>query len=167
MVKSQDSLLQTIGALAAARNLREVALVVRQSARRLVGADGVSFVMREQDQCHYIDEDAISPLWKGKRFPLETCISGWVMLHAQIAVIPDIYVDTRVPQEAYRPTFVKSLVMVPVPQEKPVAAIGAYWAKTHEATWNEQYTLQALANAAGVALTNMQLYAELSARASS
>jgi hypothetical protein len=32
----------------------------------------------------------------------------------------------------------------------------------HEASWGEQYVLQALANAAGVALQNMRLYAELS-----
>jgi hypothetical protein len=32
------------------------------------------------------------------------------MLHAQIALIPDIYADSRVPHDAYRPIFVKSLV---------------------------------------------------------
>jgi GAF domain-containing protein len=79
-----------------------------------------------------------------------------------LAILPDIYADARVPHDAYRPTFVKGLVMVPVPQERPIAAIGAYWQSHHEATWTEQYTLQALANAAGVALTNMKLYAQLS-----
>jgi putative two-component system response regulator len=84
-------------------------------------------------------------------------------LHGEIAVIPDIYSDARIPHAAYRPTFVKSLAMVPVPQNNPVAAIGAYWSQMHEASWGEQYVLQALANAAGVALQNMRLYAELSA----
>jgi hypothetical protein len=42
------------------------------------------------------------------------------MLNRQIAVVPDIYEDARIPHEAYRPTFVKSLVMVPVLQEEPV-----------------------------------------------
>jgi hypothetical protein len=68
--------------------------------RRLVGADGVRFVLREGECCHYVDEDAIAPLWKGNRFPLEACISGWVMLHAQIALIADLYADPRVPHEA-------------------------------------------------------------------
>ena len=35
------------------------------------------------------------------------------------------------PLDAYRPTFVKSLVMTPVRLEDPVAAIGAYWATAH------------------------------------
>ena len=25
----------------------------------------------------YADEDAIGKLWKGQRFPMSTCISGW------------------------------------------------------------------------------------------
>ncbi len=157
-----DPLLQTIGELASATTLEAVALAVRLRARALVKADGVTFVLRENDSCYYLDEDAIAPLWKGSRFPMTSCISGWVILHGEIAVIPDIYSDARIPHAAYRPTFVKSLAMVPVPQNKPVAAIGAYWSQTHEASWGEQYVLQALANAAGVALQNMRLYAELS-----
>ena len=160
-ILAMDSLLRTIGELACAVSIEDVALAVRSRARALVKADGVTFVLREQDNCFYLDEDAIAPLWKGSRFPLETCISGWVILHGQIAVIPDIYADARIPHAAYRPTFVKSLAMVPVPQGQPVGAIGAYWSRVHEASWGEQYVLQALANAAGVALQNMRLYAEL------
>jgi two-component system, chemotaxis family, CheB/CheR fusion protein len=165
MNRSPDALTQTISALASARSQDDVATVVRNSARGLVGADGVTFVLRSGDECYYVDEDAIAPLWKGSRFPLNACISGWVMLHAQIVVIRDIYADSRIPHDAYRPTFVRSLAMVPVPQTNPVACIGAYWAQPHDATWSEQYTLQALANAAGVALTNMKLYEELRASA--
>jgi GAF domain-containing protein len=156
-----DPLLHAIGELASADTLEGVTRIVRRCARSLSHADGVTFVLRERDHCYYAEEDAISPLWKGSRFPLEMCISGWVMLHKQIAVIPDIYADARVPHEAYRPTFVKSLVMIPVPQDAPIAAIGAYWASGRTASWQEQYTLQALANAAGVALKNMRLYQEL------
>jgi signal transduction histidine kinase/CheY-like chemotaxis protein len=83
------------------------------------------------------------------------------MLNRQIVVVPDIYADARIPHEAYRPTFVKSLVMVPVRQEDPMAAIGAYWAQRHEATWEEQRVLQAIANAAALALRNVELDAEL------
>src|SRR5262249_14492501 len=101
------------------------------------------------------------PLWKGSRFPLQTCISGWSMLNRQIAVIPDIYQDPRIPHEVYRPTFVKSLVMVPVRQDEPIGAIGAYWAQPHEATAEAQLVLQALANAAALALHNIELDADL------
>jgi len=50
---------------------------------------------------------------------------------------------------------------VPVRHEDPIAAIGAYWAQPHEATAGEQQVLQALANAAALALSNIELYADL------
>ncbi len=156
-----DSLLETVTALASARTLDDVTRIVRNSARALTQADGVTFVLREDGNCYYADEEAIGPLWKGSRFPLQSCISGWAMLNRQTAVVPDIYEDARIPHETYRPTFVKSLVMVPVRQEDPVAAIGAYWAQRHEATSEEQRVLQAIANAAALALRNVELDGEL------
>jgi two-component system CheB/CheR fusion protein len=38
-------------------------------------------------------------------------------------------VDPRIPLDAYRPTFVRSLLVVPVGGPEPVAAIGAYWSE--------------------------------------
>jgi signal transduction histidine kinase len=156
-----DSLLETVTALASARTVDEVTRIVRSCARELTKADGVTFVLREDDNCFYADEEAIGPLWKGSRFPLHSCISGWAMLNRQIAVVPDIYADARIPHAAYRPTFVKSLVMVPVRHEDPIAAIGAYWAQSHEATPAEQQVLQSLANAAALALSNIELFGSL------
>jgi len=150
--------------LSLARTLATVQAIVRREARELTGADGATFVLREGDKCFYADENAIAPLWKGQRFPLSACISGWAMLNGQTAVIEDIYSDSRVPAEPYRPTFVKSLVMVPVRTEKPIAAIGNYWAKRHRATPGEIELLQALANTTAVALENVQLYTELENR---
>lgn len=108
----------------------------------------------------YADEDAISPLWKGHRFPMTDCISGWAMLNKECAVTEDIYADSRIPQDAYRPTFVKSLAMVPIPTSVPVGAIGNYWAR-HRATDGEVKLLRALAELTSVAMENVQLYAEL------
>jgi len=78
-------------------------------------------------------------------------------------VIPDIYSDDRIPYDAYRPTFVKSLLMVPVRRDDPIAAIGAYWAAHHAATPVEIGMLQSLADAAALALHNVQLDANLKA----
>ena len=78
-----------------ARELDGVMEIVRRAARELTGADGASFVLRDQDQCYYADENAIAPLWKGMRFPMDICVSGWVMLNRQPAVIEDIYSDPR------------------------------------------------------------------------
>ena len=159
----RDPLLDAVSALASARDEASVCEIVRKAARELVQSDGVTFVFKQGNFCYYADEDAIAPLWKGKRFPIETCISGWAMLNKQHVVVPDIYADERIPHDAYRTTFVKSLVMVPVRRENPIAAIGAYWASYHAATPAEIGVLQSLGDAAALALSNVQLDAELKA----
>ncbi|MBN9063090.1 MAG: HD domain-containing protein [Rhizobiales bacterium] len=147
--------------LASARGVDEIIAAVRESARSLSGADGVTFVLRDNGMCHYADEDAISPLWKGQRFPMESCISGWAMLNRQPVVIEDIYADDRIPHAAYRPTFVRSLVMTPVREEDPVGAIGAYWARRHRPSDRAIAALQRIANSAAVAMTNVMLFNSL------
>lgn len=83
-----QSLVAAVAALAAARHLDDVTRIVRQAARALTHADGVTFVLREGTDCYDADEKAIAPLWEGKRFPMDSRISG----------------------HAYRPTFIKSVL---------------------------------------------------------
>ena len=137
---------------------------IAELARDLIGADGATVVLRDGDHCYYADENAISPLWKGRRFPMSACISGWVMLNKMPAVIPDIYFDIRIPTDAYRATFVKSLAMVPVRRSAPIAAIGNYWADRHEPTKQDVGTLQVLADAVAFALEDENLYSEFRAQ---
>lgn len=159
-----NRLIDIVQELSLARHLDDVTAIVRHAARNLVGADGATFVLKDGPNCYYKDEDAIAPLWKGRRFPLETCISGWAMLNREPAVIPDIYLDDRIPHAAYRPTFVKSLVMVPIRTKNPIGAIGTYWQTERLASAEEVRLLQALADSTSVALENVQIYAELEAR---
>jgi signal transduction histidine kinase len=135
--------------------------IVRRSARALVKADGATFVLRDGDKCFYAEEHAIEPLWKGQRFPLQACVSGWSMLNRQAAVIEDIYRDPRVPHDAYRPTFVKSLVMTPIRTVAPIGAIGVYWAKVHKATAEEIELLRALADSTSIAIEAADVFANL------
>jgi signal transduction histidine kinase len=137
---------------------------VRQAARRLSQADGATFVLRDGDQCHYVDEDAIGPLWRGKRFPMTSCISGWAMLNRRPAAIPDIYKDERIPIDAYRPTFVRSLVMVPIRTEAPIGAIGTYWAQRREISGEEVALIQLLADSTALAVEKVQFLVELERR---
>ena len=146
-----------IAQLREAERLEDVQRIVRTSARWLVRADGATFVLRDGDQCYYADEDAMSPLWKGQRFPLTECISGWAMLHGEVALVPDIRTDPRIPQAAYRPTFVRSLVIVPIKPEDAVGAIGAYWATLHRASEGEVASLSHLAEGAAEALSRFAL----------
>lgn len=159
-----ERLVVAVQELSLARDLDTVMHIVRTVARELTGADGATFILRDRDFCFYADENAISPLWKGSRFPIHTCISGWAMLNRKAAIIEDIYVDDRIPIDAYRPTFVKSLAMVPIRTINPIGAIGNYWANQHLPTPEEVTLLQSLADITAVTLENVQVYAELEQR---
>lgn len=157
-------LIQTIQRLSFARTAAEVQAEIRKEARDLLKADGVTFVLRREDAVCYVDEDAIAPLWKGREFPIDRCVSGWAILHRQPAVVPDVYADDRIPVDVYRPTFVKSLMMAPIRHDEPVGAIGVYWAHVHEATAPELVCLQALAESTGLALLNIEQRRQLEER---
>lgn len=151
------TLIEMIESLSTTRTINEVADVVRSAARRILDADGVSFVMRDQDQCLYVDEDAIGPLWKGKRFPMDQCVAGRAMKSGRVIVCPDIYADPDMPHDAYRPTFVKSLVVAPVRPRDPLAAIGVYWARPFEPPREVLGKLQVIARATASALESGRL----------
>lgn len=163
-VDGMERLLEAVQELSLARSLPDIQRIVRSSARELTGCDGATFVLRDNNRCYYVDEDAIAPLWKGSRFHIEACISGWAMLNREAAIIPDIYRDPRIPQGIYRATFVKSLVMVPIRKLDPIGAIGNYWAHRHPPSEQEVRLLQALADSTSIAMENVQVYTELEQR---
>lgn len=156
-LRAMERLVMVVQELSLARTLDQITAIVRHAARELTGADGASFVLRDNGYCYYVDEEAIAPLWKGKRFPMEICVSGWAMLNRKPAIVEDIYDDPRVPSEAYRPTFVKSMAIVPIRSLDPVGAIGTYWATRRMPKPEEVKLLQALANSTSVAMENVWL----------
>jgi GAF domain-containing protein len=140
--------------LAGAESQATVIETVRETARGICKSDGITFVLRDDEMCHYVEEDAIGPLWKGQKFPLSACISGWAMLKNETAVIGDVFEDPRIPYDAYLPTFVKSLIMTPV-GERHVAAMGAYWQKRRTFTELEIATVKTFSAIVGKALSRL------------
>ena len=159
--RGMERLVEVVQELSQARDLPRIREIVRKAARELTGADGATFLLREGDYSYYADENAIGPLWKGQRFPLNGCIGGWTMLHREAVVIEDVLADARVPQDVYRPTFVRSLVMVPIRTANPVGAIGNYWSAPRQPRPEEVRLLQALADSTSVAMENVRLYTNL------
>jgi len=64
------SLIGAVEQLATADSVAAIIEIVRSTARQIAGADGITFVLRDGDLCHYVAEDAIAPLWKGLKFPM-------------------------------------------------------------------------------------------------
>lgn len=150
-------LVKAIQGLSVSTSMENIMEIVRVYARKLVNADGATFILREGNLCYYADENAVSTLWKGQRFPMTECISGWAMLNRQSVVIEDIYADSRIPVEPYKKTFVKSLAIAPIRLHDPLGAIGAYWGSNYSPTEIEIQLLNTLADAAAKAVENIQL----------
>jgi diguanylate cyclase (GGDEF)-like protein len=156
-----NALAESAQDLSHATTMKDVQRVVPTAARSLTGADGATLVLRDDDECLYVAEDAIEPLWKGTRLPLSACISGWAMLNGRPAAIEDVYADERVSHDAYRPTFVKSLLTVPIVAHESLGAIGMYWAQPHQATVFDIALARALAASTAVALEHLRMGEQL------
>lgn|SRR5512139_1142665 len=145
----RDRLLALVGDLASALSVERLIMSLRGSARSVAGADGITVVRREGDRVRYVAEDAVSSLWEGQSFSVEQCISGLAMIENRPIVIPDVYVDSRVPIDAYQRTFVRSMAMFPIGRSAPTLAMGAYWAKAGMPDPEVIQLLASLARAAG------------------
>lgn len=164
LIENKSALQQITSAiqeLSLAKDITTVMKIVKKVAKNITGADGATFILREGDLCYYAEEEAIAPLWKGRRFQMSACISGWSMINKQAAIIEDVYRDSRIPTDAYKLTFVKSLAMVPIRTMDPVGAIGNYWAKKHLPTKQEIEILQSLADITAVSIENIKILEHL------
>jgi two-component system CheB/CheR fusion protein len=151
-----DALLLALQALSRCRSLESIGQSLCHSARQLTGADGAVLTLRDGDNCHFVSEDAVSPYWVGRRLPVSTSINGWVMQHRFPAIIPDIDQDARVPRVLRESGVMKSLAIFPAGNNQ-TAALGTYWHQRHDPSPEALYRLQALADAAAIALENAAL----------
>lgn len=161
---AMSRLVGVVQELSLARDLAGVTKIVKRAARELTNADGATFVLREGSTCFYVAEEAIAPLWKGRRFPLDQCVSGWSILNARPVAVEDVSRDERVPEAVDSATWVKSLAVAPIRTAAPMGAIGVYWSTCHACTADELMLLEALANTTAVAMENVQVYSELESR---
>lgn len=82
-----DILTGVVKKISLCRTESELISVIATAARELCNADGATFVLKEDNNCYYIEENAISPLWKGKKFPLESCVSGIAMTQKEVVCL--------------------------------------------------------------------------------
>ncbi|MBI4854582.1 MAG: GHKL domain-containing protein [Acidobacteria bacterium] len=160
-LRSMEKLVKTMQELSMADSLDQIMSIVKIAARELSVADGVSFVLREAEQCFYADESTISPLWKGKKLPLTDCIAGWSIINRSSTVIEDVYKDERIKKDLYKNTFVRSLLVIPVKTINPIGAIICYWANYHKPTIEKIKIIQALADITAITIENIRVYSIL------
>ncbi len=156
MATNDSALARAQHELDLATDLARIDRIVRAVGREVTGAPGVTFVLRDGDQCFSVDEDAISPLWRGQRFPVPHCLSGWAILHDETAIVTDVKADQRVSPDAYLSPSVRSVLMVPAGRPA-VGGIAAYWRVRWTPQPDEVRDLERLGGMVGVALGRVGL----------
>lgn len=95
--------------------------------RLALRAQGATLIRSVDAQCHYVGEDAISPLWLGSTFPQSGCVSGEALSVGAPIALHDIGAGLDWWHPAYEGTFVRALAIVPLAPETGLA-LGIYWA---------------------------------------
>ena len=73
------------------------------------------------------------------------------------AIIPDVRQDWRIGASLHADGFVRTLVVVPVRQDDPIGSLGAYWTQARQIGEEDVVALQAVADAAALAIASIQL----------
>jgi L-methionine (R)-S-oxide reductase len=66
----------TPDSISKATEMRHLQQIMRDEIRLLIAVDGVALILRNGAFCYYTAEDAIKPLWLGRKFLITTCING-------------------------------------------------------------------------------------------
>ncbi|TBY67060.1 hypothetical protein E0H46_19190 [Rhizobium leguminosarum bv. viciae] len=149
-------LLAAMESIATARTYEETLRRLNSAARGLLSADSAALIRQEGDVCLCVDEDAFNPLWVGRSFPIDACVSGLSITSNEKVIVHDISQDERTLNAIYQGTFVRAVSVVPL-SSPGLSAIGFYWAKPHTPTDTELEMVVVLGR---VASTTLSLLAE-------
>jgi diguanylate cyclase (GGDEF)-like protein len=147
--------------LSLSQNIEEISEIVLKEARDIAKSNGATFVLKEKDVCHYLDENSDFPLWKGQQFPIDKCICGVAMNQGFPLSIKDVALDSRIPMESYRTTLVKSLLITPILPSNSIGAIGNYWSEEHQPNEDTIHLLQTLSDLTAIAIEKNRLHVDL------
>ncbi|WP_443747345.1 sensor histidine kinase [Asticcacaulis solisilvae] len=160
---AMEQLVPVVEVLSHARTIDAVAGVVTDFARRIAESDGATFILREDgDMGHCVAESAETPQFTGRRFPLESGMTGRVILSGEPVIIGDINNHPWVKPGTYDPEVLTSLAIVPIRRTAPIGAVCIYWrGRSHVPTTEALGVLQALADVTSVAWENVRLVGDL------
>lgn len=160
---AMEQLVPVVESLTHARDIKTIADLISDFARRVAESDGATFVLREDSETgHCVAESAETPRWTGRHFPLADSLTGRVILSGQAVTIADINNHPWVKPGTFDPDILTSLAIVPIRRTKPIGSICLYWrGHEHVPAPEELAILQALADLTSVAWENVRLLADL------
>ncbi len=148
--RTNEHLMDIMDGLFLAREVNTVVAAVRKAVQDYMGADSATFNLCERK--------VITPMWRGREFPVDSYLTALVMITRQPAIIEDIRTDDRIPGDVRRPSFVKSLIMLPIRPCSPIGVIGAYWSVKYSSPSESVKILKSLGDIASFAIRNIQIY---------
>lgn len=162
MKKSSTNIfIESVQDLSKAKNEQQIQEIVMIATGEISGSNGVSFILRENDNCYFSNTHSDSPLLKGKRIPAKECLGGLAMLNRQTIVVADVFEDNRIDKNIYEPAIVKSLVYVPIQKDDPIGAIGMYWSNEYVPTGQQLEFIEALASLAASSIASVKTFVSL------
>ncbi|GAB6094526.1 hypothetical protein JCM14469_07780 [Desulfatiferula olefinivorans] len=121
--------------------------IVGHAARELLDSDRSS-CMLNGGACVSAPDESFDCVW----------ISDWVMTHGQAVDLGDISRDHPLTRGRDCPPDLTSLLVIPIGRPDAVGTLGAYWSSYHLPTREDRQILQALAEAALVALERIRVH---------
>ena len=140
------------------RDVPALARVITSAARELLGSDGATFLLRDGDDGQIVEQSAATKVWKGRRFPLTSTITGTAVLTGQPVIVADMEADPRIPGKGRTPDLIGSLLVVPIRVNAPLGAIAINWMQRRQPSEEDVAILQALADTTSVAWENVRLF---------
>ncbi|HSN18127.1 MAG TPA: ATP-binding protein [Gammaproteobacteria bacterium] len=159
-LRGLEHLVQVIQELPGCRDMEAVVTRLCRAARQMSGADAAVLSLKEGELCHVIGEDAVTPYWKGRRYPCKETVTGWVIEHGQPLVVDDMD-DPRVAAVSHRNSYVKSMAVVPLGKPEISGSLSALWRGRHRPTDDEVRLMGMLADAGTLAMENVRSHAAL------
>lgn len=153
--KTVDPLHNILVAIDNAATHYEVIAQLRASAREIAGADGIAIVRREGDEVVCLTENAVAPLWSGRRFPINTCVSRRPLIEGVPVVVHDLDHDVEVRERDNLPPFIKSIAVYPLGGAPLPMALGIHWYAANAVERMALDRIARLAAAAGRALVRI------------
>jgi diguanylate cyclase (GGDEF)-like protein len=149
-----EQLITVTQELSCVRSLESMMTIVRTVACDLIGADGATLVLRNQDLYFPQAKRELASVGNDGDFPIKP-LSSWVMLHQQPAIMTPIN-TLKFACATLRSVSVKSVAMVPVKPTHPIGALGVYWVTSHHPEPEEIKILEAMAKVTATALETIQ-----------
>jgi two-component sensor histidine kinase len=147
--------------LCSAHTQADVARISATLAQKACGVDQLSLVMATGEQWHLTvtgsssgEKGSIaSAIATSGHSKLVTRMAAWTLEARQTAVVPDVNRDDRTRSHTNGTHAQRSLVVVPVGGRSPFATVTFAWAQEHWPAASDVLVLEAIARAAGLALT--------------